>query len=135
MNKNVFGVLFHFFLLLTFNIILAIKRRRNLQTDLSLYQITSEQVHQNRHLLISSCILIILLLPRLIISFLARCMQSNSSPWIYLIGYLVSFLLSMLIFVIFVLPSKLYLDEFQKGIQQCQQTFRRLISCFPCLSS
>ena len=118
MNKNVFGVLFHFFLLLTFNIILAIKRRRNLQTDLSLYQITSEQVHQNRHLLISPCILIILSLPRLIISFLAGCMQSNSSPWIYLIGYLVSFLPSILIFVIFVLPSKLNTDQRCKIIYQ-----------------
>ena len=67
LSFNQFIHMFHFFLPLTFNIIsalaiiiLAIKRRRNLQTDLSLYQITSEQVHQNRHLLISSCILIIL---------------------------------------------------------------------------
>ena len=138
---NQFIHMFHFFVPFILNIIapliiiiLATKRRRNLHTDQSLHQIFYEQIHQNRHLLISPCILIILSLPRLIISFLAGCMQTNTSPWIYLIGYLVSFLPSMLIFIIFVLPSKLYQGEFSKSTKQYQRSLRRLLSCLRCFS-
>ena len=141
LSFNQFIHMFHFFLPFILNIISpliivisATKRRRNLHTDQLLHQILYEQIHQNRHLLISPCILIILSLPRLIISFLAGCMQTNSSPWIYLIGYLVSFLPSMLLFVIFVLPSKLYRDEFNKSIKQCREGLQRLWSHFSCFS-
>ena len=128
--------MFHFFVPFALNIIssliiitLATKRRQNFQTDLLFHQVLVEQIQQNRHLLISPAILILLSLPRIIISFLAGCMQSNSSPWIHLIGYLVSYLPSMLIFVIFVLPSKLYIDEFRKSIKKYPRIFQMLFSC------
>jgi len=142
---NQFIHMFHFFVPLLLNmisvliiIILATKRRQTVQSELSYQQILSQQMRFNRHLLISPYILILLALPRLIISFVAGCMESNTNPWIYLISYLVSFIPSMLIFIIFVSPSKLYKEEFGKTVRQCHRTIRRQISnvhCFLCSST
>jgi len=123
---------FHFFVPFLLNIIsaliiiiLSIKRRRKTHKDKNFIEIVHEQMEQHRHLLISPIVLVFLSLPRLIISFVSGCMQSNSNPWIYLIGYLVSFIPPMLTFVVFVLPSKFYKEEFQKTIKEYQKTFRR----------
>ncbi|CAF1545183.1 unnamed protein product [Adineta steineri] len=70
------------------------------------------QIKQNKHLLISSCILILLSIPRLIISFLSGCMDSIRTPWLYLIGYYISFIPPLLIIILFILPSKTYKQEF-----------------------
>ncbi|CAF0902813.1 unnamed protein product [Adineta steineri] len=70
------------------------------------------QIQQNKHLLISPCILILLSIPRLIISFLSGCMESVRNPWLYLTGYYVSFIPPLLIIILFILPSKTYKQEF-----------------------
>ncbi len=49
-----------------------------------------QQIRKHKHILITP-ILILLALPRLIISFLFDCMKSQRDPWLFLIGYLVSF--------------------------------------------
>ncbi|CAF4398238.1 unnamed protein product, partial [Rotaria sordida] len=50
-------------------------------------------------------------LPRLIISFSSKCMESTRDPWLFLSGYYISFVPSLLIFAVFVLPSKKYKEE------------------------
>ncbi|CAF4375480.1 unnamed protein product, partial [Rotaria sordida] len=70
------------------------------------------QIKRHKHLIIAPCILILLALPRLIISFLSKCMESTRDPWLFLSGYYISFIPSLLIFVVFVLPSKKYKEEF-----------------------
>ncbi|CAF0959925.1 unnamed protein product [Adineta steineri] len=74
------------------------------------------QIKQNKHLLISSCILILLSIPRLIISFMSGCMDSIRNPWLYLIGYYISFIPPLLIIILFILPSKTYKQEFTSMI-------------------
>ncbi|CAF1184919.1 unnamed protein product [Adineta steineri] len=70
------------------------------------------QIKQNKHLLISSCILILLSIPRLIISFLSGCIGSTRNPWLYLTGYYISFIPPLLIIILFILPSRTYKEEF-----------------------
>ncbi|CAF1292762.1 unnamed protein product [Adineta steineri] len=70
------------------------------------------QIQQHKHLLISPCILILLSIPRLIISFLSGCMESVRNPWLYLTGYYISFIPPLLIIILFILPSRTYKEEF-----------------------
>lgn len=83
-----------------------------------------KQLRQHKHLLIAPALLIALALPRLIISLKSGCMKSSGDAWLFLAGYLVSFLPSTSTFVIFVLPSKLYKDYFRKSLHQYQQKFK-----------
>ena len=82
-----------------------------------------EQCREHKHILIAPIVLAILAFPRLIISFVSKCMQSANDSWIFLIGYFISFIPSMLTFILFIAPSKFYMKEFHKSIQQ----FRRII--------
>ena len=70
------------------------------------------EIRRHKHLLISPCILIILALPRLIISFSSRYMESARDPWLFLVGYYISFVPPLLIFIVFVLPSQKYKGDF-----------------------
>ncbi|CAF1568435.1 unnamed protein product [Rotaria magnacalcarata] len=56
-------------------------------------------------------------LSRLIISFSTGCMRSARQPWLYLIGYFLFLLPSMLALFVFVLPSEVYKSELDKTIQ------------------
>jgi hypothetical protein len=72
-----------------------------------------KQFQKHKHRLFSSIILIIIAMPRLIISFVSKCMESARNPHLYLAGYFVSFIPPLLTFVIFVLPSEYYRKEFK----------------------
>ncbi|UJR11665.1 hypothetical protein I4U23_015846 [Adineta vaga] len=69
------------------------------------------QIREHQHLLIAPVILFILALPRLILSYLFKCMNSTKDSWIFLYGYFVSFIPTMITFFIFVLPSKFYRNQ------------------------
>ena len=84
-------------------------------------QSLGEQLRHHKHLLITPFLLVILGLPRLIISVISGCMKSTGNWWLYFLGYLISFIPPMLIFVLFVLPSKLYNAEFNESMR----TYRR----------
>jgi len=71
--------------------------------------------------------LIILAVPRLIISYTLRCMKLNNDSWLFLTGYFISFTPSTLTFVMFVLPSKLYKRQFYKSIQQYRRKIQTRI--------
>ena len=83
-----------------------------------------EQLNQHKHLLISSVLLILLGLPRLIISFISGCMKSARDPWLFLIGYFVSLIPPTLIFFTFILPSATYRREFKEAIKPVSRCFR-----------
>ena len=97
-------------------ILASVRKRSNAQKNVSYKKILRQQLEHHKHLLISPLILVLLALPRLIISFLFGCMKSARNPWFYLIGYYMSFVPSMLTFIVFVLPSQAYKKEFKKSI-------------------
>ncbi|CAF1199514.1 unnamed protein product [Adineta steineri] len=98
-------------------IIFGVARQRSLiQPEQSYKKHIIEQLHKHRQLIISPVILLILTLPRLVISLLSGCMKASSRPWLYLFAYFISFTPSMLVFVVFVIPSKLYRKTFRQTI-------------------
>ncbi|CAF1606613.1 unnamed protein product, partial [Didymodactylos carnosus] len=76
-----------------FIIILTTARKRSIaRTQQTYCQHLRKEFQQHKHLIISPCILVLLALPRLIISFFSGCMKSERNPWLYFAGYFVSFI-------------------------------------------
>ena len=96
----------------------AARTRSLIHKNTSYKQLLREQFQRHKHLLISPCILILLAIPRLYISFVSGCMQSARDPWPYLTGYFISFVPSTLTVVIFVLPSDLYKKQLRESIRR-----------------
>ncbi|CAF4963327.1 unnamed protein product [Rotaria sp. Silwood1] len=124
--------LFHFLVPFSTNFISALVliivtaySRFKAESKQSLKQHLRIKFKQHKHIIIAPCILLLLGLSRLIISFTSGCMRSPRQPWLYLIGYFVSFIPSILTFFVFVLPSKTYKDEFDKKIQRWVRSFLR----------
>ena len=82
-------------------------------------------MNEHKHLLISPIVLLLLATPRLIISLVSGCVDPSENPWLYLCAYFISFTPPMLIFVVFVLPSKLYRKTFKESIMQWRRQARR----------
>jgi len=109
---NLFSALF---------IIFGTARRRSIaQTNKkSFKQHVISQIREHKQLLISPFILLLLALPRLIMSLVSGCVDASENPWLYLCGYLISFTPPMLVFTVFVLPSELYRKTFKDSITRC----------------
>ena len=88
-------------------------------------EIFKEQIKKYRHILISPLTLTILAIPRLAIVFISKCMQSTNDSWLFLIGYFISFLPSMLNSIVYILPSKYYKTELGNTMHQYQSQMRR----------
>lgn len=121
-------IILHFLLPFVINFISALiiisvvtRKRSKTQRHLSYKQQFKKQFNEHRHLIISPCIFVIVAWPRLIISFLFSCLKSTRNPWIFLIGYFVSFVPSTLGFVVFILPSNMYKKEFKKRVKHAQR--------------
>ena len=84
-----------------------------------------KQMKEHKQLLISPVILLILAVPRLILSLISGCVDPSSNPWLYLCGYFISYTPPMLIFVVFILPSELYTKTFKEEITKWLQRIRR----------
>nr|ACC43983.1 low density lipoprotein receptor [Philodina roseola] len=95
------------------------RRKTNTNTYVRFRVILKTQMTEHKHLLIAPLLIVGLGIPRLIISVVSGCMKSKSSAWLSLYGYLISFLPAMLTFVLFVLPSKLFMAEFRKSMKCC----------------
>jgi hypothetical protein len=106
-------------------IFVSAQQRSKAQKRLSYKQHLRQQFQQHKHLLTSSFILVILALPRLIFSSLSTCMKSPRDPWLFLIGYFISFIPSAITFMVFILPSNTYMKEFKMEIQHIRQKFHR----------
>jgi len=89
----------------------AYQKRRTRPTELFITQLRA-QLDKHKHVLISTCAVIVLTLPHLIISFQLACQKSSSIFWASLLGYLFSFFPATFIFFIYALPSPLYRKEF-----------------------
>lgn len=76
-------------------------------------------VHKN--LIISPIILIVLGIPRLIISFFSGCTKVSQNVWLYLLGYFISFIPSIIIFIVFALPSEFYRKQFKASFEICRR--------------
>ncbi|CAF4643086.1 unnamed protein product [Rotaria sp. Silwood1] len=131
---NMLIALFHFVVPFSVNIIstiLTIKHialsRWQTQTAIPFVVHLRRHFNHHRHHLFASCALILLALPRLIISFISGCMKSPRNPWLYLFGYFISFTPSMVTFIVFILPSEQYKNEFTAATQHIIQRFR---TCF-----
>jgi hypothetical protein len=116
---------FHFVIPFLINIISAIliiilvSRQRSKAHKQSTQRVHfRDQLHQHKHLLISPCILTVLGLPRLIMTFLSGCMSSSRQSWFFLFGYFISFVPPILTFLVFVFPSETYRREFLSSIKR-----------------
>ena len=99
-------------------IIRTTQHRMSVRNDQSYREVLQAQVRQLSHLLVAPLVFIALTIPRLIISFTSSCMKSGSTAWVFLIGYLISFVPLMFTFLVFVYPSKTYKHVFDKTIQR-----------------
>jgi len=124
--------IFHFCTPFVINLLSAIiiiiktaRLRTNLKNQENYRKIFFEQLRQHKHLLITSFLLIILAIPRLIISFVSGCMESAGDAWLFLIGYFISFIPPILTFVVFILPSKFYKKQFRNSVAPYQINMQR----------
>ncbi|UJR16981.1 hypothetical protein I4U23_003879 [Adineta vaga] len=129
---NQFMNLFHFLMPFSINLIsifliilLMARTRSRIQSQNTFREHLQQQFYQYKHHLITLCALLLLSLPRLLISFISGCMKSSRDPWLFLLGYFISFIPSMMTFFIFVLTAKKYKEEFNVIFKQ---TVRRLRS-------
>jgi hypothetical protein len=123
---------FHFIAPFIFNFISAIilitkksRQKSGIQNRENFKEILREQIREHKNLFIAPVILVILAVPRLIISFLSKCMKSSGDSWVFLTGYFISFIPPMLTFVVFILPSKFYKKEFRTTITRYRTNIRK----------
>ena len=117
-----------FFINIISSIILILKkthRELNMHPNRTYKEVFRDQIHQHKHLLIAPLVLILLAIPRLILIYISKCIVSNDDTWLFLTGYLISFVPSMMSFLVFVMPSKFYKKEFGKSVDQYRKVFRR----------
>ncbi|CAF2787974.1 unnamed protein product [Rotaria sp. Silwood2] len=50
------------------------------------------------------------------VALVSKHMKSTNDVWLFLIGYFISFLLPMLTFIVFILPSESYKEQLRKTI-------------------
>ena len=84
-----------------------------------------EQIREHKQLLISPMILLILAMPRLIMSLVSGCVDPSNNRWLYLSAYFISFTPPMLVFAVFVLPSELYTKAFKESMTRCWRQIRQ----------
>ena len=103
-----------------------VRNRSNIKSDTSF----GKELYRHKHLLFPPAILVLLGSPRLIITFISGCMRSPRDPWLYLLGYFIAFVPSMLTFFIFVLPSDTYTQQFRTFIQRYIRRLQRNLTHF-----
>lgn len=99
----------------------AARRRSVSQIDKTFREHIREQFKEHKQLIIGPVILLVLSIPRLIISLLPDGVKVSENLWLYLSAYLISFIPSTLIFLIFVIPSKFYMKTFKQTFRGARQ--------------
>ncbi|CAF4734336.1 unnamed protein product, partial [Rotaria sp. Silwood1] len=77
------------------------------------------QLHE--HLLISPLVLMLLAITRLISSFTTGSIKSSRNPWLFILGYYISYVSPMITFIIYIISSDLFKNEFYQTIWRIQQ--------------
>ncbi|CAF4159051.1 unnamed protein product [Rotaria sordida] len=115
---NTFIHAFHFCTPFAINLISTVililktsRQQAKIQTNTKYKAIFIEQIQIHKHILVAPFVIVILGIPRLIIEFVSKCMNSNNDATLYLVGYFVSFIPPMISFIIFVMPSKFYKEQ------------------------
>jgi hypothetical protein len=103
----------------------AARQRSVARTDHTFREHIREQLSEHKQLIVSPLVLLVLSIPRLIISLLPGCVKTSENLWLYLSAYFISFTPSMLIFLIFVVPSDLYMKTFKESFSSGRQRNRR----------
>ena len=102
------------------------RRRSAAQTNKKTFkEHVFSQMSEHKQLLISPFILLVLGMPRLIMSLTSGCVDPSQNPWLYLCGYFISYLPPMLVFTVFILPSELYRNTFKDSITRWRRQVRR----------
>ena len=102
-------------------IVMAARRRSAVQQNLTQAQHLRAQFHQHKKLLISPCILVVLTVPRLIISFASGCMSSSRQSSLFLASYFLSFVPPLLTIAVFILPSTTYKQQLLRSVRTRRQ--------------
>ncbi|CAF1032017.1 unnamed protein product [Adineta steineri] len=97
------------------------RQRSVARTNQSFKQHVQQQFSEHKQLIISPIVLLVLSIPRLVISLLPGCAKTSDSLWLYLGAYFISFTPSMLIFLIFVFPSELYMKAFKQSFNRIRR--------------
>ncbi|CAF1056918.1 unnamed protein product [Rotaria sordida] len=131
-----FNNVFHFIVPLTINyistvsiIILIAQQKSKTRKQETYKQHLWQQFHKHKHRLLSSFILGIIALPRLVISLMSNCMKSARNPWLYVCSYFISFIPPSIIFILYVLPSEFYRKEFNKATVGIRKTIQTQFRC------
>jgi hypothetical protein len=131
-NYNTFIIFFHFIVPFSCNLLSALfivvtvaRHRSVIRTGQSYKQHFREQLNEHKQLLISPLILVVLSVPRLIISLLSGCIKSSRNPWLYLSGYFISFIPSVVLFTAFVVPSEFYTKQFKETVRSWRRQIHR----------
>jgi hypothetical protein len=126
--------IFHFLTPFVINLVSAViiikkaaQQRTAIRTRETYQRIFRQQFQRHIHLFLAPLLLTILAVPRLIISLTSGCMKSNADSWLFLSGYYISFVPPTLTFVMFVIPSKFYKEEFYKSIKQYRRKIQTRI--------
>ena len=106
-------------------IFMAAHRRATVLQKQSYAKQLYEELRRHAHILISPLLLVILSLPRLIISLLPQCLKAYEHPWLYLLGYFISFVPSVTVFAVFVLPSDRYRNQCKQTVNTLNQMIQR----------
>jgi hypothetical protein len=109
----IFPTLIHIISILTFLINIARRKSSSLTYNMdakkiTFRQIVKEQLIAYKPFVIGPLFIVCLLLPRLIVSFAFACVRHSWQQYLYLAGYLVSFIPLTGTIFIFVLPSPIY---------------------------
>ncbi|CAF1064361.1 unnamed protein product [Adineta steineri] len=97
------------------------RQRSNARTNQNFKEHVQEQFREHKQLIISPIVLLVLSIPRLIISLLPGCVKTSENLWLYLGPYFISFTPPMLIFLIFVCPSELYMKAFKQSFNRIRR--------------
>ena len=129
-SYNIVILFFHFLgpfaanLVSALLIIFGTVRQRSLTRSEHTYgEELRRQLREHKQLLISPVVIVLLSLPRLLISLISGCLDVSRHPWFYLLGYFISFVPSVLVFAVFVLPSRLYKRELRKTLKRWRRRF------------
>ncbi|UJR12233.1 hypothetical protein I4U23_016410 [Adineta vaga] len=93
------------------------RQRALLQPRISYRQHRRQQLMEHKHLIISSMILVILSMPRIVTAFISGCIKTTHNSQLYAAGYFISFIPSVSIFAVFVMPSDFYKEQFKKSLK------------------
>ena len=111
-------------------LIVAISRQKiNVRKNKSSQVFTvvlNQQIARYKHLIISPIVLLILALPRLVISLGSLCIDTTWRNYIFLAGYFISFIPYMTTLFIFIIPAPVYQDE----LKLCLFRLRRFFQIF-----